>query len=171
MYCVHSLFSFSCLSNTLSPSRISLSRAFLGHSAYTFPFAFLSLSQSVTSSSMPNSWRWGSLILIRLLNNSSAWLTLVVECGVLRYIIKKLSISDFQLRPSAWAIRRRFRILRFCLSFPPLACGYKSTVRLYVQFRFPFSFASWLVSRKQSLSYGTFAWGLKYLFKFAFAFS
>ena len=128
MYGVGSLFSFSCLSNTLSPSRISLSRAFLWQSAYTFPFAFLSLSRSRTSSSMLNSWRWGSLVLIRLLNNSSARLT-PVECGVLRYIIKKLSISDFQLRPSASAIRRRSRILRFCLSISPLACGHKSAVR------------------------------------------
>ena len=67
----------------------------------TFPFSFLSLSRSRTSSSMLNPWRWGSLVLIRLLNKSSAGLTPVVECGVLRYVIKKLSISDFQLRPCA----------------------------------------------------------------------
>ena len=94
MYCVDSLFSFSCLSNTLSPSRISLSRAFLWHSVYTFPFAFLSLSRSRTSSSMPNFWRWGSLVLIRLLNNSSAGLTPVVECGVLRSYPSLISSCD-----------------------------------------------------------------------------
>ena len=95
-----------------------------------FPFFFLLMSRSRTSSSMLNSWRWGSLVLLRLLNTISAGLTLVVGCGVLGYITKKLSISDFQLRPSALVIRRRFRILRSCLSISPLTCGNKGVVRL-----------------------------------------
>ena len=46
------------------------------------PVSFLlstSLSRSRTSSSMVNSWRWGSFFLIRLLNNSSVGLTPVVR--------------------------------------------------------------------------------------------
>ena len=53
--------------NTLSPPWILLSCAFLLQSAYTFPYPFLSLSRSLTSSSAVNSCSWGSLILIRTL--------------------------------------------------------------------------------------------------------
>lgn len=119
-YGVDSLFSFSCLNNTLSPFWISLSCAFLLQFAHTFPFSFLSFSLSLTSSSSLNSCSWGSLVLMHLPNNISVGLTPVVVWGVLQYIIKKLSISHLQLRPFAWAICRHFRILRFCLSISHL---------------------------------------------------
>ena len=77
-----------------------------------------------------NSWCCGNLVLIFRPNNNSAGLTPVVECGVLRYIIKKSSICDLQSRPSAWAMRKRFRLERFCLSISSLACGYKGVVCL-----------------------------------------
>ena len=120
LYGVDSLFSFSCLNNTLSPFWISLSCAFLLQFAHTFPFSFLSLSLSLTSSSSLNSCSWGSLVLMHLPNNISVGLTPVVVWGVLQYIIKKLSISHLQLRPFAWAICRHFRILRFFLSISHL---------------------------------------------------
>ena len=80
---VENLFSLSCLTRTLSPTSMLLSRRLV--SAYSFPFPLFSESRSPTSmSSAFNCYKSGILVRILHLNKSSAGLTPVVVFGVLR---------------------------------------------------------------------------------------
>ena len=72
----------------------------------------------------------GSLVLIFLLNRSSAGLTPVVECGVLRWANRNVGSSFFQSCPLELASVVAFNRVRVCLSTSPFACGHNGVTCL-----------------------------------------